>query len=265
MSTARCCAWLILFGSARWCGSSPLPAYRIDTVAGSSDVGDGGPARTAEFGNIQGVACDRLGNLYLSDTDSHRVRKITAAGIVTTVAGNGSAGFGGDGGPATEARLNMPYGLAAGPAGDLYIADLGNHRLRHITPDGIISTVAGNGTCGPAHDGGPAVDAALCAPRNVLLDRAGNLYISEFEGHRIRKVSPNGIISRIAGLGSPGPGGDGTPAVLAQLAYPAGLGMDQRGILYVADSQNQRIRRITPDGWISTILDVSAGLLTPTG
>src|SRR5215469_447027 len=100
MPARRWCTWLMLFGSAGWCGSSPLPAYRIDTVAGSSDVGDGGPARTAEFGNIEGVACDRSGNLYLSDTDSHRVRKISTAGIVTTVAGTGSAGFGGDGGPA---------------------------------------------------------------------------------------------------------------------------------------------------------------------
>jgi uncharacterized protein (TIGR03437 family) len=236
-------------------------------VAGSADRGDGGPAPTAEFGNIEGLACDRSGNVYLSDTDSPRVRKISTDGVVTTVAGTGTAGFGGDGGPATQALLNMPYGLAAGPAGDLYIADLGNHRVRHVSPDGTISTAAGNGACGSTGDGGPATAAALCGPRNIFLDRAGNLYISEFEGHRIRKVSPDGTISRIAGLGSPGAGGDGTPAALAQLAYPAGLAMDQRGILYVADSQNQRIRRITPDGWISTILDASKGaeLLTPTG
>jgi uncharacterized protein (TIGR03437 family) len=195
------------------------------------------------------------------------VRKISVDGVVTTVAGTGTAGFGGDGGPATQAFLNMPYGLAVGPAGDLYVADLGNHRVRHITPDGTISTAAGNGACGSTGDGGPAAAAAVCGPRNLFLDRAGNLYISEFEGHRIRKISPSGIISRIAGLGSPGSGGDGTPAVQAQLAYPAGLAMDQRGILYVADSQNQRVRRITPDGWISTILDASKGavLLTPTG
>src|SRR5690348_4055318 len=93
------CVWLILSGPAMWAGSSPLAAYRIDTVAGSADVGDGGPARTAEFGNVKGVACDRFGNIYLSDTDSHRVRKISAEGVVTTVAGTGTAGFGGDGGP----------------------------------------------------------------------------------------------------------------------------------------------------------------------
>lgn len=260
------CVWLVLSGSAFGATATSPITYRIETVAGSADLGDTGPALAAEIGNIQGVALDAIGNLYLSDADYHRIRKLSRDGTISIFAGTGVAGFAGDGGPAEQAQFNMPYGIVIGPSGDLYVADLGNHRVRHITPNGIITTIAGNGTRGSAGDGGPAIDASLCTPRNLALDVFGNLYISEFEGHRVRKVAPNGLISTVAGTGKAGSQNDGSLAIYAELAFPAGLAVDLYGVVYLADSQNQRVRRITPDGRISTLLGGSQGtaLLTPT-
>ena len=240
--------------------------YRIETVAGSANTGDGGPAVAAQLGQIQGIAADRFGNLYLSETDLHRVRRIAANGVISVIAGTGAAGFAGDGGPATAAQLNTPYGLAVDLAGALYIADLGNHRVRRVGPDGAISTVAGSGVKGSAGDGGPAIGAQLMTPRNVAVDAAGNLYISEFEGHRVRRVDAAGRISTVAGTGVAGFRGDGALASNAQLAFPAGLAVDRGGALYIADSQNQRVRRILSGGIISTYLggSDSTALLTPT-
>jgi uncharacterized protein (TIGR03437 family) len=238
-------------------------AYRIETVAGSAGIGDGGPATMAQIGAIQGIAVDRFGNLYLSDTDHHRVRRVSAAGGIATIAGTGTPGFGGDGGPAAAAQLNLPYGLAVDPTGSVYIADLGNHRVRRIDPNGGIATVAGTGVKGSSGDGGLAAAAQLATPRNVVVDAAGNLYISEFEGHRIRRVSPDGRISTTAGTGLPGFLGDGGSAASAQLNSPAGLAVDSFGALYVADSQNNRVRKILAAGVISTVVGGSGGLATP--
>ena len=228
-------------------------------------MGDGGPATAAQIGTIQGIAVDLLGNVYLSDTDHHRVRKIDTTGIVTTVAGTGTAGFSGDGGPATSAQLNLPYGVAVDSAGNLYIADLNNNRVRRVGPDGVIGTYAGSGGEGSSGDGGPATSAQMLTPRNLAVDSAGNLYISEFGGHRVRKVTPAGLISTAAGTGIAGFRGDGAAATAAQLAFPAGLALDRQGNLYIADSQNQRIRKILPNGQISTVLGGTANvtLLTP--
>jgi uncharacterized protein (TIGR03437 family) len=245
----------------------PRAQYRIETVAGSSLIGDGGLATLAQIGAIQGIAVDGRGNLYVSDTDNHRVRKVDSGGIITTVAGTGTRGFTGDGAAATDAQLNLPYGLAADSSGALYVADLGNNRVRRIGPDGIIATVAGNGTAGSAGDGGPATSAELLAPRNVALDSAGNLYISEFDGHRVRKVLSSGLIATVAGTGVAGFRGDGGAAVAAQLAYPAGLAVDPNGDLYIADSGNLRIRKVLPNGLISTALGGSQTIVlyTPLG
>ena len=245
----------------------PRAQYSIETVAGSSLMGDGGLAVAAQIGTIQGIALDAWGDLYLSDTDNHRVRKVDPRGIITTVAGTGTPGFTGDGAAATDAQLNLPYGLAADSSGALYVADLGNNRVRRIGPDGIIATVAGNGTPGSAGDGGPATSAQLLSPRNLAVDPAGNLYVSEFEGHRVRKVLPNGLIATVAGTGVAGLRGDGGAAVAAQLAFPAGLAVDGNGALYIADSGNQRIRRVLPSGLISTALGGSQTIVlyTPLG
>ena len=191
-------------------GDSPKTIYQIETVAGSADLGDGGSALLAEFGAIQGLVVDRFGTVYISDTDHHRIRAVIG-GIVTTVAGTGTPGFSGDGGPGTQAQLNFPYGLAVDRTGALYVADLGNNRVRRIGLDGVITTVAGNGQSGSASDG-TAADASLASPRNLVLDGEGNLYISEFEGHRVRRVSSDGRISTVAGTGGMGFSGDGGPA-----------------------------------------------------
>lgn len=253
------CALLALWASATAQGQSSA-GWRMEIVAGSSSNGDGGPALQAEIGAIQGIAVDKSGNLYLSDTDHHRVRKVSVNGAISTVAGTGIAGFSGDSGPAASAQLNLPYGLAADGAGNLYIADLGNSRIRRVAPDGTISTYAGGGSS--AGEGGLAATANLRTPRNVAVDAAGNLYLSEFEGHRVRKVTPDGRIATVAGTGVAGFRGDGGPAMSAQLAYPAGLAIDRAGSLYIADSQNQRIRWISPGGTIATVAGASPALGT---
>ncbi len=265
MKRHLCMLTVLAWTPGVWSAALPRTTYRVTTVAGSSQLGDGGPATDAQMGAIQGIAVDRGGNLYLADTDHHRVRRIAPNGAIGTLAGTGTAGYSGDGGPAGAAQLNLPYGLATDAAGYVYVADLGNNRVRRIGPDGIIVTVAGTGVQGSAGDGGPATGAQLLTPRNVATDAAGNLYISEFGGHRVRKVSPDGRIATVAGTGVAGFRGDGGAAVSAQLAFPAGLAVDRTGALYIADSQNQRVRKMVPGGTIATVLGGSSGtrLLTP--
>lgn len=245
--------------------ATAAPAFRVETFAGSSLAGDGGPATGAQIGSIYGVVADHSGNLYLSDTDGHRVRKIAPNGIITTIAGTGAAGFSGDGGPGTAAQLNTPYGLAVDLAGNVFIADLGNSRVRRVAADGTITTYAGGGASGATGDGGPAVKAQLLGPRNVAVDTAGIVYISEFSSHRVRRVGTDGIISTFAGTGAAGYSGEGGAPSHAQLNFPAGLALDRTGALYIADSQNGCIRKVA-NGTIVTALGRSpeVTLLTPT-
>lgn len=240
--------------------------YTITTVAGGTECGDGGAALAAPLGAPEGLAVDAGGNLYIADAIDHRVRKVTPEGVITTVAGNGHKGFRGDGGPALEAQLNSPYGLAVDLSGNLYIADLGNGRVRKVSTDGVIRTVAGGGANAPAIEGGEAVEARLNAPRNLALDAEGNLYLSDFGDHRVYRVSPLGLIWRVAGVGWAGSIEDGetTEAVRAPLWAPAGLVVDHTGTLYVADSGNLRIRKIQR-GWMSTVPVGRSPLRLPTG
>ena len=210
----------------------------------------------------EGIAVDRAGNVYFADAAVHRVRKIATDGSIQTVAGTGVAGFAGDGGPANAALLNQPYGLALDQAGNLYIADLGNARVRKVAADGTIQTVAGGGTL-PATttgQGGPATSAQLTQPRNVTLDAAGSLYISDFGANQVYQVNTSGILSLVAGTGTAGFSGVGTSALLAELNAPAGLTVDPMGALYIADSGNNRVRKVY-NGVIITVFNTPA----PTG
>ncbi len=238
------------------------PGYVISTVAGSGWIGDGGPATQSILRQPGGVAADGNGNIYIAETSGHRVRKMDRSGAITTLAGTGVAGFSGDSGPAAQAQLASPYGVAADILGNIYIADLGNARVRRVGLDGTIATVAGGGTLdpGPANEGMPAVSMRLLTPRNLVADDQRNLYISDFAGHRVFQLSADGLFTTVAGTGAPGYLGDGGPAAAAQLAFPAGLTMGFDGSLYIADSANHAVRRIL-NGVITTF--ASAG--TPVG
>jgi uncharacterized protein (TIGR03437 family) len=231
----------------------------ITTVAGNGTAdfsGDGGPATSAAFNGPAGIVVDAAGNLYITDDYNNRVRRVTPDGIITTVAGNGTRGYSGDHGAATSAALNDPYGIAVDAAGNVYIADRGNYRIRCVTPwrgGGIITTVAGNGAHGFSGDGGPATSAAMNGPVGIAVDAAGNLYIADLDNNRIRRVTPSGIITTVAGNGTAGFSGDGGSATSAALNGPVGIAVDTAGNLYIADRGNYRIRRVTPSGIITTV------------
>ena len=228
----------------------------ISTVAGSGQLGssgDGGLSINAAMNQPNGVAVDGSGNIYLSDTNNHRIRKVNSAGVITTIAGNGINGFSGDGGQGTQAELDTPVGVTLDDAGNLLIADANNHRIRKLNlSTGVITTIAGNGY-GFGGDGGQATQAQLNYPTSVALDKNGNLYISDTSNNQVRKVTAVGIISRFAGTGFRGFSGDGGQATLAQFSAPGGLTVDAAGNLYVTDQGNHRVRKIALDGTMSTV------------
>jgi NHL repeat len=196
------------------------------------------------------VAVDGGGNLFIADRNNNRIRKVTPDGIIGTVAGIGTSGFSGDGGPATAAQISSPTSVAVDGVGNLFIAT--SNRIRKITPDGIISTVAGNGASGFSGDGGPATAAGL-SPNAVTVDTTGNLFIAEPANHRVRKVTPDGVISTAAGNGSsPFFTGDGGPAISALLYFPNSVTVDSTGNVFIADTNNSRIRKVAPTGVIDT-------------
>ena len=228
----------------------------IDTVTGtgvSGYRGDGGAAGMARLRQPTGVAVDGEGNLYIADKDNHRIRKVDSDGVITTVAGTGERGSGGDGGPAVHARLAVPTGVAVDGAGNLFIADAANNQIRKVDSSGVITTVAGTGESGDGGDGGPATEARLDSPWSLAVDGAGNLLIADSYNHRVRKVDSSGIITTVAGTGERGFGGDGGPATAAMLDVPIGMAADDAGNLYIVDVVNHRIRKVDSSGTITTI------------
>ncbi len=237
----------------------------ITTIAGngtSAYSGDGGAATAAEFIGPYGVEADNSGNVYIADWLNNRIRKVNTSGIISTIAGSGTGGYSGDGGPATAAKLMQPSGLFADRSGNLYFTDDNNNGVRMVNTGGIISTIAGNGydaglsMGGYSGDGGSATAAELSWPSEVTQDDTGNIYIADEYNNRIRKVDTNGIISTVAGNGTRGYFGDGGQATSAELNWPSGIAFDNSGNMFIGDYKNNRIRIVNPSGIISTIAGI---------
>jgi sugar lactone lactonase YvrE len=234
----------------------------ISTVAGSgvagyaltTQVGDGGAATAGYLQSPQGVSVDAAGNVYIADTTRNRVRKVSPAGVITTIAGNGTAAFAGDGGPATSAELSSPTGVAVDASGNVYVSDTGNNRIRLITPGGIISTYAGTGTGVYNGDNVLASSTGLYAPRQIALDTAGNLYIADSENYRVRKVAAsNQFITTVAGNGTSGTSTSGAQATNTSLKLPYGVALDSSGNLYIVDASQRQVFQVNTSGVLTLV------------
>jgi hypothetical protein len=233
----------------------------ISTVAGTAETygynGDGIAATSAFLHYPFDAVVDAAGSVYIADTVNDRIRLVSAAtGLISTVAGTGTAGYNGDGIAATTANLNLPFGVAVDGAGNVYIADYDNYRVRKVSAGtGLISTVAGTGVAGNNGDGIPATTAMLDHPSGVAVDAAGNIYIADYYDHRIRRVSAaTGLISTVAGTGESGYNGDGMAATSARLYHPSAVAVDAAGNIYIADAWNERVRKVSAaTGLISTV------------
>jgi sugar lactone lactonase YvrE len=233
----------------------------IDTFAGSGTrgyAGDGGAAVGAQLGLPNGVCADSDGNIYIADTDNHRIRKVDSlSGLITTVVGTGGSGYSGDAEPAPRAMLDHPRAVHGDSSGNFYIADRDNHRIRKVWYDAhhqdwMIRSVVGTGSQGYSGDGLPAAEAQINQPHGLGFDQAGNLYIADTGNHCIRKVDSSGIIHTVAGTGSGGYDGDGVPATTTRLKEPMGVFVDTNGDIYIADTENNRIRKVDSAGIIHT-------------
>ncbi|MEO6983451.1 MAG: Ig-like domain repeat protein [Edaphobacter sp.] len=232
----------------------------VTTVAGTGEqgfAGDGGAATSAQLDSPAGVAVNAAGEIYIADTHNQRIRKVSG-GTITTIAGTGVEGFSGDNGAAASAQLSNPSALALDSSGNLFIADTDNHRIRKISGT-TITTVAGNGEQAFSGDGASATAAAIDSPNGVAIDAAGKIYIGDTRNQRVRVVDTTGVISTLAGNGNKTYGGDGGTAAGASLARPRGLSVDAQGNIYVADSDNNRIRLITGTGTGTATITTVAG------
>ena len=237
------------------------PGGVITTVAGTTFgySGDGGPAISAQLYNPFGVAVDSSGNLYIADTSNHRIRKVSTDGTISTIAGNGFAGYTGDDVSAVSTRLSNPSAVVIDAAGNVLFTDRGNNRIRKVSTAGTISTIAGTGTANFSGDGGAAVNAELNLPFGIALDRAGNLYIADYFNERIRRVNAAGVIETVAGNGSVSVFNDGIPAITARVYFPTGVAVDGAGNIFIAqNSQSSKIRKVSRDGIITTVVGTGA-------
>jgi sugar lactone lactonase YvrE len=238
-----------------------INAQIINTVVGTGTASyccDGGQATAAELNNPAGVALDASGNMYIADYYNNRIRKVSTLGIISTFAGNGTGGFSGDGGQATNAELSLPDAVAFDGAGNLYISDYVNNRIRMVSTSGIITTVAGSATQGYSGDGGQATNAELYGPTGVTTDASNNIYIADYSNNRIRMVNSAGIITTVAGIGPSGSAGsysgDGGQATAAALNLPGAVAVDAVGNIYISDWNNNRLRMVNTGGIITTIV-----------
>ena len=233
---------------------SPLTAQTINPFAGNHTpgyTGNGGPAVAAECFAPLAVAVDNAGNVYFTDQGNSVVRKVNTTGIISTVAGNDTAGYSGDGGPATNARLNQPSGIAVDETGNIYIADDVNNVIRKVTTAGIIYNFAGDGTAGYQGDAGLATNAKLNAPKGVAVDHLGNVYIADANNNVVRKVTPNGFIYPFAGTGAAGFFGNDSAAVIAKLHLPTAVVVDASGNVIIVDQLNNVVRKVNTFGTMS--------------
>ena len=226
------------------------PNSVIATVAGNgtySYSGDGGPATAAQLYLPNDCVLDSAGDMFIADTANNRIREVNAlTGVITTVAGNGTAGYAGDNGPASAAELDNPAGIAVDSLGDLFIADVSNNRIREVNhATGVITTIAGNGTSGISGDNGPAIAAALDKAGGVVLDAAGNVFIADTGNYRIRELNrATGTITTVAGNGNQGSSGNNGPATAAEFFNPLGLAMDSAGDLFIAEEYSSTVREV---------------------
>jgi sugar lactone lactonase YvrE len=232
------------------------PEGIISTVMGTGNSDMQSQDRLAVETNIEnayGVATDKDDNLYVMSRGHSKIFKVGDDGIAQRIVGTGEMGFGGDGGPAIDAKISYANHLVVDPKGNMFIADTGNNRIRKVSLDGIITTIAGSGEMGFGGDGGPAVEAEFAYPVAIAIDGQGNLYIADFNNHRIRKISTDGIITSVAGTGESEYNGDGIPALESQIGEPCGVVVDRSGYIYIGDQLNNRVRVITPSGMMYTV------------
>lgn len=253
--TVRICvaSWALLI-PALACAQTYNISLVAGTVSTSGFTGDSSQALGAELAFPSGVWVDSNHNIFIVDTSNNRIRKVSSSGVITSVAGNGSPVYAGDGGPATSASLTSPNGIAFDSAGSMYIADTGNNVVRKVNSSGNISTVVGTGASAYTGDEIPATSATLSLPTGLAFDTAGNLYIADANNNCIRKVTTDQVIHTVAGQCSYALfTGDGGPATQAKLTKPDSVAVDASGNIYISDSGNYRIRKVTTDGIINTI------------